>query len=195
MQVAHFYSPAICVHTNPMVTISRFTSCLPSPAVFYQGSSCCFAFYFLQPHYARTGSHRIYHLLCWKGCELGVGRVYTCCKCSLLIPNQNWAKYGGCTHLLKAEIQTPTYFIFLGEARKETCKFSLILPTEGSQPGLRAFLEECFIFTPHRSPSPIPPLPLPCSRSCTICKNCFFLCENCSWRLCNSNRCSWAYIT
>lgn len=41
------------------------------------GSSCCFAFYFLQPHYDRTGSHSIYHLL-WllKGVCVGGRDLY-----------------------------------------------------------------------------------------------------------------------
>lgn len=102
MPVTSFHHPAVCFYRNPTDITREFRSCHPTPAVFYQGSSCCFAFYFLQPHYDRTGSHRIYHLL-WilKGvCVGGRGGPMHNGKCSWLIPNQSWTKYEGRTRLL-----------------------------------------------------------------------------------------------
>lgn len=172
--------------TSPSVITSRFRSCLPAPAVFYQGSSCCFAFYFLQPHYDRTGSHRIYHLL-WlqKGVCAG-GRDLHMLQMQLTYSEPGLNNIRRTSLFSKQKPKHPVYCNILGEPRKTPYNLSLIPPTERSQQGFWAFSEERLCLYVPRKPFTILLLPLHCSRSCTICRNGFFLFENCSRGLCNT---------
>lgn len=160
----------------------------PNPSCALSGSSCCFAFYFLQPHYDRTGSHWIYHLLCWKAER--VGGVTHEANAAHWFPTRTDGNMS--TLLYQARTQMPTYNTIPGEVRHILQPFS---PSTNKETLQRTqALQQGFLFVPQRRPISILPSPLPCSCSCTICKV-FFCAENCLWKLCNSNRCSLDDIT
>lgn len=163
MQGTSSYGPATCFYTNLGVLTSRFRSCLPPPAVFYQGLRVALLSIFcnhIMTELAATAFTICYGY--WKGYVLWGGGIHTSCKCSLLIPNQSWATY--------KEIQACTYFITLSEPRKISCNLSLNLPTERSQQKFWAFLEECYVFTSHQSPAPILPCLYPAHAAASFAK-------------------------
>lgn len=121
--------------------------------MFYQGSSCCFVFYFLQPHYDRTGSHRIYHLL-WllKGVCVG-GRDLHMLQMQLTYSEPGLNNIWRTSLFSKQKSKHPTYCIILGEPRKIPYNLSVILPTGRSQRWFWAFSEERYVFMSHGNPS------------------------------------------
>lgn len=142
----------------------------PNPSCALSGASCCFAFYFLQPHYDRTGSHWVYHLLCWKAERVG-GVTHTASQPTDSTPEliELWRVRlfppQECKHPRTASSQ---------EKAEASCNLSPSRPAQRRRwdTGPAAAWHLCATETP---PS-IPPSPLPCACSCTICKGRLFLC-------------------
>lgn len=175
MQVPSFHSPAMCF-TKPITNTISFRSCFPAPAVFSQGSSCSFIFYFLQSHYVRTGSHKFCHLLwklkgsvCWGGgwrtthTTSAVNFFQMRAESNVQEASVDWAETQP-SNSLRWVLEK-----YLGPL------LSIYLEREES-PNCEAIWEKCPFFLSHRSPSPSPALSLPSFCSCTICPNDFSFC-------------------